>query len=131
MKQNNSDWSKRLVNLGILKSSNLIKSFSTVKREDFIPSEYIEYAYIDSPIEIGHGQTNSQPSLVASMLELLSPKLGHSILDVGCGSGWTTALLTTSVGPKGKVIGTERIPSLVNFAKNNLKKYKYKNVEIK
>lgn len=64
------------------------------------------------------------------MLELLNPKEGGKILDVGSGSGWTTALLAEIVGPKGHVYGVEKIPELVQFGRGNLDKYKFENAEI-
>ena len=84
--------------------------------------EYGGVAYEDHALPIGFGQTISQPLTVAMMLEWLQPKPGQKILDIGCGSGWTTALLSSIVGKKGKVIGIERIPELVDFARNNMKK---------
>ena len=67
----------------------------------------------DGPLDIGHGQTNSQPRTVRAMLELLDVRPGHRVLDVGSGSGWTTALLAELVGPTGSVLGLERVPELV------------------
>lgn len=64
------------------------------------------------------------------MLELLSPKKGDKILDVGSGSGWTTALLGYIVGSEGKVCGIELIPDLVLFGRANLEKYDFKNTKI-
>jgi len=64
---------------------------------------------VDAPISIGFGVTNSQPSTVAAMLELLDVHEGQLILDVGSGSGWTTALLAELVVPTGRVVGVERI----------------------
>jgi protein-L-isoaspartate(D-aspartate) O-methyltransferase len=68
---------------------------------------------VDAPLPIGFGVTNSQPTTVANMLSLLDPLPGNRVLDVGAGSGWTTALLAHLVGPDGLVLGTERIPELV------------------
>ena len=67
----------------------------------------------DGPLAIGHGQTNSQPRTVRAMLELLDVRPGQRVLDVGSGSGWTTALLAELVGPTGWVLGLERVPDLV------------------
>jgi len=64
------------------------------------------------------------------MLEMLCAKDGDDILDIGSGSGWTTALLSFIVGDKGSVTGLERVDSLVKFGNDNLKKYSFKNSKI-
>lgn len=108
-----------------LKTKQIIDAFRKVDRKDFVLPEYREEAYGDYPLPIGYGQTISQPTTVAIMLELLSPKKGDRILDVGSGSGWTTALLAHIVGPEGKLWGVEIIPELVIFGQNNLSKYAF------
>lgn len=75
-------------------------------------------AHVDAPIAIGHGQTNSQPTTVVNMLELLDVRRGHRVLDVGAGSGWTTVLLARLVGPTGRVVGVERVPTLTAGARS-------------
>jgi len=97
-----------------------------VDRASFVREERLAEAYGDYPLPIGSGQTISQPSTVAFMLELLGPRSGEKILDIGSGSGWTTALLADVVGGQGRVIGVEIIPQLVEFGRNNLQKYPYK-----
>ena len=86
-------------------------------------------AKIDSPLPIGHGQTNSQPSTVKKMLAWLDAKPGDMVLDVGSGSGWTTALLSYIVGSKGYVYAVEKVPELVTFGRKNNKKLGIKNVK--
>ena len=87
-----------------------------------LPAEaQTRYAGEDRPIEIGHGQTNSQPRTVRAMLELLDVAPGSRVLDVGCGSGWTTALLAALTGPTGSVVGLEIVPALVDLAQRNLR----------
>lgn len=112
-----------LVSEGALRTREIIEAFLSVDRKDFIPPGYENEAYGDYPLPIGYGQTISQPTTVAFMLELLQPKKGEKILDVGSGSGWTTALLAKLVGPEGKVFGTEIIPPLTVFSQDNLAKY--------
>jgi protein-L-isoaspartate(D-aspartate) O-methyltransferase len=82
-------------------------------RERFLPRAVRLRAGHDGPLDIGHGQTNSQPRTVVDMMELLDVRPGHRVLDVGSGSGWTTALLAELVGPGGSVLGVERVPDLV------------------
>jgi protein-L-isoaspartate(D-aspartate) O-methyltransferase len=71
-------------------------------------------------LPIGEGQTNSQPRTVANMLRLLDVEPGMRVLDVGSGSGWTTALLAHLVGSTGSVVGVELVPALVEFGAANL-----------
>jgi protein-L-isoaspartate(D-aspartate) O-methyltransferase len=117
------DWSKRLVAEGVLTTPELVEAFSKVKRIDFLPPQQKPDTGYDHPIQIGHRQTNSQPSLVAQMLELLKLKEGQAVLDIGAGSGWTTGLVASTVGDGGRVVGTERIEELVDFGKDNLSRY--------
>jgi protein-L-isoaspartate(D-aspartate) O-methyltransferase len=125
------DWSKRLESEGYLKTPRLIQAFKTVKRSDFLPAGQEHFASTNSPVPIGYRQTNSQPSVVAEMLEWLEPKTGQRVLDIGSGSGWTTALLADVVGYKGHVLGLEKVPELVKWSRTNIKKYDYKQVEIR
>lgn len=92
--------------------ARLRAAFAAAPRWRFLPPAERPLAGIDAPLSIGFGVTNSQPSTVAAMLELLDVREGQSVLDVGAGSGWTTALLAHLVGPQGRVLGVERIPEL-------------------
>jgi protein-L-isoaspartate(D-aspartate) O-methyltransferase len=103
---------ERLVARRMLRTPAIVRAFRTVGREHYLPAEMAGSAGEDHPLPIGHGQTNSQPYTVAFMLELLQPQADQRVLDVGCGSGWTTALLANIVGAGGEVIGTERIDDL-------------------
>lgn len=107
------------------RSERLDAAFAAVDRADFLPEVERGHASFDSPITIGHDQTNSQPSTVRHMLELLDVEPGHKVLDVGSGSGWTTALLGYLVGPEGSVIGMELVPELVEFGSANLARYDF------
>ena len=119
-----------LVQSGVIESVNVRDAFLKADRKYFVPLKYKEETYTDHPLPIGYAQTISQPSTVAFMIELLKPKEGHSILDIGSGSGWTTAILSFCLRSKGKVIGLERIPELVNIGQNNFKKLKIINAQI-
>lgn len=111
-----------LKNAKVLRSERIIKAFTKIDRKDFVPSEFQAYAYLDQPLLIGHGQTISQPYTVAFMLELLRPQKGDRVLDIGFGSGWTTALLAAIIGPSGKVYGFEINKEVFAFGAVNLKK---------
>lgn len=89
-------------------------------RRRFLPREYRAYADEDRPLPIGSGGTNSQPTTVLRMLELLDVRRGQRVLDVGSGSGWTTAILSQLVGASGTVVGVELEPALVTMGRANL-----------
>lgn len=95
-------------------------AFRAQPRELFLPEHYRPYAHLDRPLDIGYGQTNSQPSTVAAMLRLLAVRPGDRVLDVGAGSGWTTALLAHLTGPQGRVVGVELVPELAAWGARNL-----------
>ncbi|MDN5789794.1 MAG: protein-L-isoaspartate O-methyltransferase [Micrococcales bacterium] len=95
-------------------------AFDAVPRKGFLPRGSQWRAGHDGPIPIGRGQTNSQPRTVAAMLRLLDVRPGQRALDVGAGSGWTTALLAHLVGPTGHVLGVELEPELVEWGSANL-----------
>ncbi|MDA2935831.1 protein-L-isoaspartate O-methyltransferase [Patescibacteria group bacterium AH-259-L05] len=116
---------QQLINQGYLKTPEIISAFRRIKREDFTIPELKHEAEQNYPLSIGYQQTISQPLTVAFMLELLDPHKGHTILDVGSGSGWTTALLSEIVGEDGNVYALERIPELTEFGEDNTRKYNF------
>ena len=95
-------------------------AFAALPRADFLPAQVRSRAAYDGPLRIAAGQTNSQPRTVADMLRLLDLRPGQHVLDVGAGSGWSTALLAHLVGPTGSVTGVELEPELVAFGSANL-----------
>jgi len=124
-----------LIQEGWLKTPRIIEAFREIKRVDFLPQEIKDLAELNEALSIGYGQTISQPLVVAFMLELLQPKPGEKILDIGSGSGWTTALLAEIVSQngqnqKGRVIAIEIIPELMEFGKQNVVKYNFIEKEI-
>ncbi len=105
---------------GALRTPRIIDAFRATDRARFLPDAVRHRAYGDEPLPLGELQTVSQPSTVAFMLELLDAQPGNTVLDVGSGSGWTTALLAHLVGPTGRVLGIERIDQLVEFGRANI-----------
>lgn len=94
-----------------------------VRREDFLPERQHPFAAEDHALPIGFGQTCSQPTTVRHLLSLLRVAPGHRVLDVGSGSGWTTALLATLVGPTGEVFGVDLVDELVTRSRTSLAAY--------
>lgn len=121
---------KHLISSGVLKTPRIIEAFLNVPRHLFVPPEQLPYAYHDVALPTYKGQTISQPYTVAFMTELLEPREGDKILEVGAGSGWQAAILGYVVGSKGKVITIEIDEDLVEFARRNLRKVGIKNVEV-
>lgn len=109
--------------------SSITDAFEAIDRSNFIPDEYKAEAKADAPLPIGYGQTISQPTTVRLMLTWLDVKPGNRVLDVGSGSGWTTALLSALSGKTGKVFAVELIPELVKQGKNNCERIGINNVE--
>lgn len=81
-------------------------------RTAHLPADQQARAALDRALPIGHGQTCSQPTTVRNMLLALDVQPGQRVLDLGAGSGWTTAILARLVGPSGSVLGVERVPAL-------------------
>ncbi len=108
---------------GYLKSPAIIAAFQEIPRSDFAAEAFRVEAESDMSLPITHGQTLSRPQAVAQMLELLDPRPGQCILDVGSGSGFTSALLGHIVGTAGKVVALERLPELYTVGKKNIEKF--------
>lgn len=109
-------------------SEAVLRALVTVPRHRFVPVEQVGFAYVDKPLSIGHGQTISQPFIVALMTELLQPDSQATVLEVGTGSGYQTAMLAGLVR---RVYSIERIPELAEAAERRLRELGYSNVEIR
>ena len=105
-------------------SDKVIKAMERIDRKYFVPEK--QYAYYDIPLNIGYGQTISQASLIGYMLTKLDVSQGNTILEIGTGSGYQTAILCELTGPKGKVVSVDRIFELTELARFNLNRFKYK-----
>lgn len=103
-------------------------AFRANPRANFLPDWVKGSAAIDVALPIGYGSTNSQPSTVAKMLEWLAVEPGQKILDLGSGSGWTSALLAYLTGLHGRVVAVEKIPELVAFGRDNCARLGIQNV---
>lgn len=105
----------------------VLKAMRTVKRHELVPDNLVRHAYRDRPLPIGHGQTISQPYIVALMTELLELEPEDSVLEVGTGSGYQAAVLAEIVD---KVITIEIIGALAERAREDLETLGYDDVEV-
>jgi len=106
----------------------VLGAMSRVPRHAFVPKPLQHLAYADRPLPIGHGQTISQPYIVALMTDLGRPRAGTKVLDVGTGSGYQAAVLAELVG---SVYGIEIICPLADAARSRLAGLGYGNVTVR
>jgi protein-L-isoaspartate(D-aspartate) O-methyltransferase len=111
-----------------IEDERVIQAMLKVPREEFIPVQYRHYAYLDSPVPIGHGQTISQPYIVALMTEELSLGAVDKVLEVGTGSGYQAAVLAEIAQ---EVYSVEIVEPLGREAEQRLKDLGYDNVHIR
>jgi protein-L-isoaspartate(D-aspartate) O-methyltransferase len=98
-----------------------------VPRHEFVPSEYLDQAYDNHPLPIGHGQTISQPYIVALMTQAAQVQAGDRVLEVGTGSGYQAAVAATLAE---HVYSVEIIGALANSAGKRLQRLGYDNVSV-
>ncbi|MBN1280767.1 MAG: protein-L-isoaspartate(D-aspartate) O-methyltransferase [Candidatus Thermoplasmatota archaeon] len=115
---------------GYLKTEQVTSAFLTVPREAFLPASLRPYAYADTPLDIGHGQTISAPHMVAIMCEALDIQEGQKVLEIGAGSGYHAAIVAHIIGPSGRVHTVERFDQLAQTARDNLARTKVTNVVV-
>lgn len=111
----------------LITDKNLLKAFRDISREAFIIPIYLEEVYGDYPLPIGHGQTISQPTTVMLMIQAMGLKKNDKVLEIGAGSGYCAAIMSRLCK---RVITTEIVPELCNYAKENMKKLKIRNVDV-
>jgi protein-L-isoaspartate(D-aspartate) O-methyltransferase len=110
-----------------VKDPLVLDSMGTVPRHEFVLERYLEFAYADSPLPIHHGQTISQPYIVAWMTELLQVQPGDKVLEIGTGSGYQAAVLA-EMGIE--VYSVEIIPELSREAMQRLSSLGYEGIEV-
>jgi protein-L-isoaspartate(D-aspartate) O-methyltransferase len=108
-------------------NKRVLWAMGMVPREEFVPDDKRNLAYIDSPVGIGYGQTISQPYIVALMCQLLELGEAMRVLDIGTGSGYEAAVLSLLTE---KVYSLEINKDLADIARNRLARLGYKNVEV-
>ncbi len=114
---------------GILRSAEIIRAMNMVPREEFLPNEVRSYAYVDSPIPIGYGQTTSALHMTALFCEYGEMKLGQRVLEVGGGCGYMSCVYAEVVAPRerpkdgwGHVWSAEIVPQLAEFGRSNVER---------
>ena len=112
-----------------ISSETVIRAMEQVPRERFVPQDSRHMAYLDLPLSIGEGQTISQPYIVAMMTEAMELSGGDRVLEIGTGSGYQTAILS-ALTPRGRVVTMERVPALMQQARQRLEELGYCNVEV-
>ncbi|MDD3042036.1 MAG: protein-L-isoaspartate O-methyltransferase [Methanosarcinaceae archaeon] len=117
-----------LAYLGI--AEEVLNALLLVPRHEFVPARLKSVAYVDTPLEIGCGQTISAPHMVAIMCDLLELAEGQKVLEIGAGSGYNAAVMGKLIGKNGHVYTVERLEALAEFAKTNLKKTGSENVTV-
>ena len=105
-----------------------LAALSAVAREEFVPADEREHAYRDRPLPIGHGQTISQPYIVAAMTELADVGPSDVVLEIGTGSGYQAAVLSKLAA---RVYTVEIVTPLADEAAARLKRLGYANVEVR
>jgi protein-L-isoaspartate(D-aspartate) O-methyltransferase len=111
-----------------VKDPTTLSAMRTVPRHLFLPESMAPHAYQDRPLPIGHGQTISQPFIVAFMTEIIKPGPGRKILEIGTGSGYQAAILAATGA---QVYSIEIIPQLADSAAARLKQLGFTNVTTK
>jgi protein-L-isoaspartate(D-aspartate) O-methyltransferase len=123
---------KRLVNEWLvpagIRDSATLAAMRTVPRHEFVPADQRAYAYLDVPLPIGYDQTISQPAVVALMTELIAPRPGKRVLEVGTGSGYQAAVLAEAGC---RVWSIEIFGALAKEARDRLARLGYSRVEVR
>jgi protein-L-isoaspartate(D-aspartate) O-methyltransferase len=111
-----------------IKNERVLAALGKVPRHEFVPADRQAEAYGDHALPVGQGQTISQPYIVAYMTEVIDPRPGQKVLEVGTGSGYQAAVLAELVG---EVYTIELLPELAATARKRLERLGYRNVHVK
>jgi len=130
--QNYTEKRERMVEYQIeargINDPDVIRAMKNVKRHEFVPNQFRNRAYSDSPLSIGQGQTISQPYIVAHMTELLNIEKKDKILEIGTGSGYQAAVLAEITS---NVYSIEIVEELAEKARKTLREQGYQNIHLK
>lgn len=109
-------------------SERVMGAVARMPRHEFVPVELQPYAYLNRPLPIGYEKTVSQPFIVALMTDLLEPKAGDVVLEVGAGAGYQAAILAELVK---QVYTMDIVEELAQGAERRLKRLGYANIEVR
>lgn len=132
--EQDADWParrRRMVDSQIrrrgIRHDGVVRAMTEAPRHEFVPAAYRSEAYDDRPLPIGHGQTISQPYMVAAMTEAIEPAATDRVLEVGAGSGYQAAVLARLVA---EVRTFEWVPELADRARATLARLGVANVQV-
>ncbi len=111
-----------------IRDATVLRAMREAQRHLFVPEAQVSNAYLDRPLPIGHGQTISQPYIVALMTELVQPRADANVLEIGAGSGYQAAVLAEIVA---HVYTVEIVEPLSRWARERLELAGYDNVSVK
>jgi len=117
-------YTRRMIGRDAL-SPRVMKAMADTPRNEFVPKSYLDAAFDNGPLPIGHGQTISQPYIVALMTDLLELEDDDTVLEVGTGSGYQTAILSQLCR---QVYTIEYVPALADMARARLERLGYDNI---
>jgi protein-L-isoaspartate(D-aspartate) O-methyltransferase len=110
-----------------ISDERVLQAMRRVPREEFLPTDLRRLAYDDRPLPIGHGQTISQPLMVATMTEVLRLRGHEKVLEIGAGSGYQTAILAQLAE---RVVTVERVPELAESAAERFGRLGYDSITV-
>jgi protein-L-isoaspartate(D-aspartate) O-methyltransferase len=111
-----------------IRDERVLRAMGEIPRQEFVPADLRVMSYGDDPVQIGYGQTISQPYMTALMAEVLELTGEETVLEVGTGCGYAAAVLSALAG---RVISVEIVPGLVDLARENLRRTGWgRNVEV-
>ncbi|MDX1984359.1 MAG: protein-L-isoaspartate(D-aspartate) O-methyltransferase [Bryobacteraceae bacterium] len=111
-----------------VRDARVLRAMRKIPRHQFVPPEMAPHAYQDRPLPIGHGQTISQPYIVAFMSEILEIRPEHQVLEIGAGSGYQAAVLSLLAR---QVYTIEVVPALARSSRALLQRLGYANVTVR
>lgn len=126
-RQREREWLAEVLAVQGIRDDRVLESIREVPRHRFVSSELDAYAYDDTPLSIGLGQTISQPLIVALMMEALQPRQEERVLEIGTGSGYAAAILSRLVQ---NVFTVERHAELANEARARFVALHYDNITV-